>query len=72
MSSQMGTSYHWLAGQTLDKKSNLCPKSVKALSNVCPVSRKVQGVSRRVMGPELSNWTDPVLFVQLDTHLTVL
>ena len=40
-----GTTDHWLVGQRLDTKSNLCPKSVKSLSNVCRKTGKVQGLS---------------------------
>ena len=49
----VGTPHHWLVGQRLDTKSNLCPKSVKSLSNVCQKTGKVQGLSSQVQG--LSN-----------------
>ena len=45
-----GTLSHWLVGQRLDVKSNLCPISVQTLSGVCPISGKVQSLSNQVQG----------------------
>ena len=40
----------WTAiGQTLDRKSSLCPRSVHTLSRVCPMAKKVQGLSSRCL-----------------------
>ena len=33
----IGTGNHWLVGQRLDVKSDVCPISVKPLSNLCPI-----------------------------------
>ena len=57
----MGTPSHWLVGQGLDTKSNVCPISVQTLSNVCPIDGKVQGMSSQIQS--LSRvCKDPVQF----------
>ena len=45
-----GTPSQWLVGQRLVTKSNLCPNSVKTLSNICILERKVQVLSSQVQG----------------------
>ena len=41
----LGAPWRRVVGQSLDEKSSLCPISVKTLSNVCPMTCKVQGLS---------------------------
>ena len=41
----LGTSRRWMVGQGLDRKSNLCPNNVKAMSKVCPKNGHVEGLS---------------------------
>ena len=57
----VGTPSHWLVGQGLDTKSNVCPISVQTLSNVCPIDGKVQDMSSQIQS--LSRvCRDPVQF----------
>ena len=43
----LGAPQRRVVGQSLDEKSSLCPISVQTLSNVCPMTCKVQGLSSR-------------------------
>ena len=56
-----GTPSHWLVGQGLDTKSNVCPISVQTLSNVCPIDGKVQGMSSQIQSLSRVG-RDPVQF----------
>ena len=49
-SQSFGASYLNVVGQTVDRKSSVCPNSVKNLSKVCPIFGKVQALSSQVQG----------------------
>ena len=62
MGPKKGASFLNVVGQTVDRKSSVCPNSVKTLSKLCPISGKVQALSSQVQGLS-SNCLESVEFL---------
>ena len=56
-------------GQRLDRKSNLCPTSVKTLSNICPCTRFVHMLSNRGTMSVRTLSKSPAFGQRLDKHI---